>query len=525
MTAPIVPEDDEERDFILQALRYYSDSCQPSVLHADCPYAVETAEPGVRGCGDECLTIRAKFGAPSGPIGRVVPIDNEVEVRLLAPRKYRRGPALSSKPFDAREAYLEDKALPVGSSWRMPSLLFGLISELGVPAVSRSDQALAERGRRLTSIMEELQKRSVDVETLIRGGLVNHIGASLLVGITAPLIVGITTDAGDLQDDEGFVAMLSEPTLDQWARLVYGDELSVLERVEKAQRRGRPWVHQKQRKAVQHLGTFARWIETADIDSILNRTPPSHYEFQLLTREPHSSTDPHQTWLVDRFVLTYPQTWRRSSLLLEWRYLHGEQLPPCDQEVMNSRRIDRLQLAEAIANMAAGEAEVDQAASVSSDQYVHLAARMLEEGRRSAAAGVFEAQRTVSPGDATAHNHHGFCLLIDEPEEGLLSLERAASLGLGNDAVNVANRMFGLRALNRRASALGLAERYWSTREPDADRAPAYLWDIRAPGQLLTAADPHAYIAELALAVVAGSGDIGDEATWRHRLDEALQGR
>lgn len=85
MTAPIVPEDDEERDFILQALRYYSDSCQPSVLHADCPYAVETAEPGVRGCGDECLTIRAKFGAPSGPIGRAVPIDNEVEVRLLAP--------------------------------------------------------------------------------------------------------------------------------------------------------------------------------------------------------------------------------------------------------------------------------------------------------------------------------------------------------------------------------------------------------------------------------------------------------
>ena len=104
-------DDPREREIFLRALRYYSDSCEPPELHAECPFSVDQG-PGQRGCGEECLDLLATHNAPSvtEELGNDISI-----VRSVRPRARRSH--LSHKAYDAREVYLTDKAGKSPQRW------------------------------------------------------------------------------------------------------------------------------------------------------------------------------------------------------------------------------------------------------------------------------------------------------------------------------------------------------------------------------------------------------------------------
>ena len=59
-----LPKDPRVREIFLRALREYSESCEPPGLTPGCPYSIETKDPGVMGCLEECMDLLGKYNAP-----------------------------------------------------------------------------------------------------------------------------------------------------------------------------------------------------------------------------------------------------------------------------------------------------------------------------------------------------------------------------------------------------------------------------------------------------------------------------
>jgi hypothetical protein len=267
------------------------------------------------------------------------------------------------------------------------------------------------------------------------------------------------------------------------------------------------------------------WAATTDLESLISWTPPNDYEFSLLTRT-QSPTDEVQEWLVERFTKTYPETWVESSRELEYKYLMGEQISPCNTSDMQTRRIGKAELCEAIADSHIRGTDRASEGALSADRYVETAVGMLKSGRRAAAAAVFEAQRIVAPSDATAHNNYGFCLLMDDPTRALEALEQAAEMDFPWWDINVANRMLAMTRLERSTSALELATQFWPNRNEKRRSKVAHLWAFEPlqPGAdpvLLSDIDTHVYIAGLAAEIARSAGDDHLSDVWSDRAAQA----
>jgi hypothetical protein len=180
---PSLPADGPAHEIFLRALRHFSNTCEAPALHPDCPYAVVTSTPGVRGCGEECLNLTAEYGVDA-TTDRVMDLTGGISLRLRRPRA-RRDPGPTVKPFDAREIQLQDRPVPVGESWRITSLLMELISELSTPPVLREPGSL----ERVRDLMGELAKRGVDDERVVRFGLARTISSYIVVAVLVPVLV------------------------------------------------------------------------------------------------------------------------------------------------------------------------------------------------------------------------------------------------------------------------------------------------------------------------------------------------
>jgi len=234
------------------------------------------------------------------------------------------------------------------------------------------------------------------------------------------------------------------------------------------------------------VGPFAEftraWVKIATREDLIAwHAPTDTSEVLTLGAIEAVTKEDRQTyrWLMDRFTKTYLDNWTLQSLYLEWRYLHAELVAPCSSAEMRQRRIADSDVSKAIASRVApghkdgrdpdsDEDELPEAPGLSIDQLVSAAAEFLEAGRRSAAAALFEAAKRDNPDDAEVRNNYGFCILPDNPEDGLQEIRAAEALGFTPRSVNLANRMYGLFRLRRYASALEVAERLFQ--EDDHER-------------------------------------------------------
>ena len=79
--------DQNDSQIFLRALRDYSESCEPPNLKQDCPFAIDIS-PGLRGCGEECMDLLGRFGAPP-PLDNVLGA-NGITIHLREDRRHIR---------------------------------------------------------------------------------------------------------------------------------------------------------------------------------------------------------------------------------------------------------------------------------------------------------------------------------------------------------------------------------------------------------------------------------------------------
>jgi len=177
---------------------------------------------------------------------------------------------------------------------------------------------------------------------------------------------------------------------------------------------------------------------------------------------------------------------------------------------MAVRRIDANELGRLIADRAVLQGPPEaQAARLSMNEYTKVAVKLVKNGQTLAAAAIFEAAREANPGDPTAHNNYGFCILPDRPDEALAALEQAAKLfGDSMELVNVANRLLALRRLGRITTALELAERLllnWDS----VKGSVAHMWsfDDDDPSTLIDVDNIKTYTLDLVVRIAEDSGD------------------
>jgi hypothetical protein len=413
---------------------------------------------------------------------------NGIEVRRRPVRPRSRRVPTQQRPFDAAELHLADKEHPDLDNWRTSSLILELADALQKPPRLGGDA----RVERIRASVRALGLRGLDIEEHLRPGLTRNFALTLGVVVALPAIHARIDPEHPLPDE------LMAPA--EWSDLLSASAQGI-----------------EPREFAKALG----WAAAASLEEWIAWAPPTSSDWNAIAPRTKDPATDISAWIVDRFTVTYLEDWRSASLRLEWRYVHGQGESPCLAGVMRERRVDADQLAKVIAARFAGSSRRD-ASTRTSNAYVPTAARYLQEGRRSAAAALFEAIAEQAPFDASAHNNRGFCMIPDSAEDALRPLERAAELGLAVDTLNASNRMHCLYRLGRFATALELAEHVFNA-EGRSTHSDAYLWafDVPSDDPKLIKANTAPHMCELAAAIADAAADAGLAALWRQRCDSA----
>jgi hypothetical protein len=481
-----------EREILLRALRDYSEACTPPALTPGCPFAVEIA-PGRRGCAEECVALLAEHGAPP-PVEEFL-VGEFSLIRQRRPRP-RHGPQGISRPFDARAIAFEDEAKPPQLR-RTAALLFELRRHLCDPP----DDSMQTRRERIAECCSELSRRGFDADFMIRHGLGAEVAMAILLGVVMPtLVASIAKEHGDR------LPKLA-PAPPEWRDLLLPD-LDV----------DRPEAHLAAVAA--QMGAMIggehpliAWVSTAAMDDLVDWTAPS--ELPAMGRVDYVAEAATHRWLVDRFLATYYEDWATPSLHLEWRYLHGEVLPPCPHEALGVRRTTANEIAPLIADRATKDER--QKVPTPLSRYVYAAVETLRSGSRMTAASLFEIVIKFEPTNAEAHNNFGFCVLPDRPADALYHFERSAALGWAQHPFVLVNRIYALAKIGRVTSALELADEFFNLFGMSMP-IRGWMWTLDEEPKLLDIEDLACYAKDLVIAITERAGDATLAAKWSARL-------
>lgn len=496
-------------------------------------------------CGEQCKDLLAEV-APAGLPGHVIGFeDGYAAVRRSRRSRPRRGPAQSTRPFDARKAYFADRELPRDKR-SVPSLLH----ELRIMLMSSPESATdpGEHRYEVKATYEELARRGVDTEAVVRFALVDHLVVAICMSATTVPLARTSSDSEDLGSDRWTVLLQAAFERDRKAgHDVKANPVAFLRRVGAVIKDGRglpspepaapPHEQLAGDQAVDEVmvyglaGRFAesvqRWVQSADIEDVLNwRAPklpdglPSADEVSLIM-EP--SRADRARWIFERFTMTYPTDWHRNSLHSEWSWLHGRCQGACPADVMQQRGTHAKEIASCIADIhSKAVSDVDEVdtsdGSIVVSKFVVPAAESLRAGRTSDATAIFRALLKIRPNDPEISNNYGFCLIPEDPAVALGWLNRAADLREGADGTNLANRVFACLRLEQYGDVIVLAEQLWQI--DDKDLARAYLW-LEAEDDSLTLGESVAakpYVALLAHRAAVAIGH-DSEPLWRGRVE------
>ncbi len=157
-----LPRDPREREIFLRALREYSESCEPPGLTPDCPYSIPTKDPGVMGCGEECMDLLGKYNAPR-PREEIQP-EAGIWIRRSRRPRARRTQQPLAKSYDARQVYLEDQASGPAPRWRLAAILYGLLEVVTTPPSTDHDRA-SERRAQIYELIRLTEGRGLNFDT------------------------------------------------------------------------------------------------------------------------------------------------------------------------------------------------------------------------------------------------------------------------------------------------------------------------------------------------------------------------
>lgn len=508
---------------MVRALGHFSDACVPAELNSDCPFYETNADGPV--CGEQCKDILASIGGDRPASGGLVLIDGfELHRRRPRPRP-RRGPDRRTRPFDAREGYLGDRDRP-----RDVRSAASLIHELQVllfehPALAPDP---LEREYEIRASFDELARRGVDVEAIVRYGLQDQIVLGIAMLATLPEF-GIKMD-GELPHvgKEWHELMLASYAVDKRRhvdRMIDYDALMRRMRnvaasldvlpplnapgtASSTERSGDDAILITYALAGRFITRLISWVQTADINEVLTWQAPEARRFvnEPVQIGPSPAAVEHGRWLFDRFSKTYLADWDESSLRHEWRYLLARCPGAAPAEVMRERQTRAEEVSACLADLSSTPTTSppgvpsDTADTVALYKFVHLAAKSLNEGRRQEAIALYRGLAQLRPDDPDITNNYGFCLLVDDPESATQWLERAAALREGRiDSTNVANRVYAAVLLGDHERAVELAEGLYEASQT-ATFQHAYLWVAGTDGpELGEEVDPVHYVAKLAV--------------------------
>lgn len=471
-------EDASEERMLLSALREFSDSCAPPMLHPTCPFA-QSVGPNERGCADECVDLLARNAVSERE--NSISIGQGLAVSRRRATRPRNQPRSVDPIFDAGQIALEDSGRGV-SVWRTASLLHRVQNEVcSMPGSKPTD------GPELDELIDELTRRSIDGYEFLFEGLLNTVASGIIV------CCFLSTGRREEAAADNFA------DLDRWKEFLLGgassfNEVSPSIVLESARER----------------------LRVASVEELRNWRFPADRERRTVA----STKAPFYMWLLNRYTTTYLGDWNLSSLEIEYRFQLGQYRPELSASVLDERRIDNDRLNAEIARRSMRPRKTISSRSLVS-LHVGAAIQMLQTGRHFEAAALFEAVLYVFPTDPQALNNHGFCLIPVDPELALESLTKAAEEGMQFSAMNSANRALCLWRLGKPSAALVVAEEYWTARQMNgvagADPS-AYMWDFHDTSVLCERTDCEKYLIELSMHISDSVGEREQLAIWAERL-------
>lgn len=350
---------------------------------------------------------------------------------------------------------------------------------------------------------DELSRRGLDAVALVRYGMAREVIAPL----GAALIVGHISDQSPYNgiDVPSWQAALDlEPP-------VTGSDPPSLGKVAE-------WVGSIFPSAISQL---LQWAANASLDELVNLTPPTRDAIASLpTGEPGDrGLRVQYRWAVDHFAKTFFRDWNTESLHYELRWLDGDVLAPCPDELMRDRRIPRDQITEEIARRVVYKrGNIDPDESLAMEMTRH-AEKLLKQGRYREAAAVFEFGVQQRPEDAEVRNNLGFCLIPVEPREALGHLRSAANMGYEPSSTNAYNQMCCYVAIGRSRAALNVADSEY--KKPRVRQVASFLWRSReGQWELFRSENPLYDIAVYAAEIARTEGWKDQEELWRATLQQ-----
>ena len=408
-------------------------------------------------------------------------------------------------PFDASEALLRDKSEP-HARWRTVSLVTAL-REL-VVARTAGDDAARTRREALEATADELRRRGIDVDSLVRYGLLPEIMAIHIVPVIIRRILPADMAEEIVGSEGGYEFVSSRPTL-QFA--VKGS------------------IKMPDEEMLQAINAVTAStlaiIAQAPLPVLLKVDPEGHSDIDPEgPREPDMDMVDVYRWLVERFSETFLEDWSTKSLHQEYRWACANAAAPCPEDLMADRVVNKVDLSNEIAKRVVFP---DHSSPQNLDPEDQLVARMqvyartlLEQARCREAAALFEFSLQRRPDDPVLLNNLGFCLILEDSRAALYYLEEAARLRYRSLPIVVYNQMCCYYRLSEFRQALRLAERFW----PDGHgRGPCsgVIWarDVNNQWQIKSVDDVRAEIASMAVDICVLEGVDGRTGRWRENLD------
>lgn len=406
------------------------------------------------------------------------------------------------KAFDAGESYLCEADQEPSVGWRTVSLVTGIL-RLIEQRPETGGAAAETRRETIKAAAAELTARGLDAVALVRYGMSQEVAAPIVSALLVKLMGGDSAIEG--VDAQAWCAALG---IDQPASP--GNEPSLPEIVDRFTEVIRPAI-----------SGIAQWVGSASLDEIIFLTPPQPGDLATTVAAPSGERALHEQyqWVVDHFAQTFYRDWRTSSLHNELRWLDGDIVPPCTDNLMHDRLVPREELVEEIARRAVYRTGIpDIGDSVSAEMTRHAIA-LLHQGKHSEAVAVFEFGVTQRPDDPEIRNNLGFCMIPVDPNAALEQLKTAANMGYASSVTNAYNQMCCYWALGRSRAALNIAAAEWSKVGPGLRSSLLWRLTARDEWELYDADDPSLAMAAFAAEIARREGWQEQDDLWRANKD------
>ena len=407
------------------------------------------------------------------------------------------------RPFDAVESYLSETESEPSARWRTVSLVTAMLGIIKHGPEFKKPTPEARR-EAFQAAADELSARGLDAVGLVRYGMSQEVTASLTAALFVGALLGEKSPV-DYVDSKGWCDALGighlsydreKPTPEKIGHYFEGTLLPAMQRVHK-------------------------WIRTASLEEIIAFAPPppkGSLSSPAVESVDHGLAEQYR-WAVDHFAKTFLTQWETASLHYELRWLDGDILPICPEDLMRDRNISRAKVTEEIARRAAynsGSSDADDSLVFEMSRH---ALKLLKEERYREAAALFEFGIQRKPEDARMRNNLGFCLIPVDPRAALDHLKSAHYMGYEPSATNAHNRMCCYVLIGRSRAALNIADSEWKRPNPKRENATLWKKDDSGQWELFEADDSYKSIATFAAEIARNEGWSDEEEIWKQNYE------